>query len=317
MDEHSFANIFSSENTPISTCLIAGPNKSSLPTNNSLESTKSGRNQGKPSRDYFEDRSLINALEDYDSKIIIDIAGVGGVHSIFHALKHNDPVAQRIAEAPVLLPKKDGESVAEKYYRQYDGPLGFPLYIDLYAMSTFCDQAGLSHTAIDAAMSLICHPSPGVQILSSTTFSDPLFFESQLKKQSKEYFARHDIDTILLPVVFKYHWVAVSVSLNSAKDENIRVTIYNSSKKLKKEKIITVLDKVSNLCMEFLFCPNKKPKIRMMECSQQITINESGIHTIATLVSLARKQEPIITPLDFKELRRVYAEACCKAYVAI
>lgn len=38
---------------------------------------------------------------------------------------------------------------------------------------------------------------------------------------------------------------------------NIRVTIYNLSKKLKKEKIITVLNNVSNLCLEFVFCPNK------------------------------------------------------------
>ena len=86
-------------------------------------------------------------------------------------------------------------------------------------MSTFCNQARFSHTAIDAAMSLICYPSSSVQILLSTTFSDPLFFESQLKKKSKKYFARHDIDTILVPLVFKYHWVAVFVSLNSAKDD--------------------------------------------------------------------------------------------------
>ena len=70
-----------------------------------------------------------------------------------------------------------------------------------------------------------------------------------------------------------------------------------------------VVDKVSNLCMEFLFCPNKKPKIRIEECLQQITINKSGIHTIATLIFLARKQEPIITPFYFIELHKVYAKA--------
>lgn len=80
---------------------------------------------------------------------------------------------------------------------------------------------------------------------------------------------------------------------------------------------MTVLDKVSNLCIEFLFCPNEKPKIRMGKYSQQIVINKSSIYTIAILFFLAQKQEPVITPLDFKKLRRVYIKACCKAYIAI
>ena len=93
MNEHSLANLFTSENTQISTYLIAGPNKLSLPTNNSLESTKSGCNQDKPTRNYFEDQSLINALEDYHSKTIIDIAGIRGIHSIFYTLDYCDPIA--------------------------------------------------------------------------------------------------------------------------------------------------------------------------------------------------------------------------------
>lgn len=153
-------------------------------------------------------------------KIIIDIDGVGGDYSIFYALELNNPVVQQKAEVPVLLLKKHGNSIAEKYYQQYDELLGFSLCIDFYTMSIFYDQAWLSYTAIDAAMLLICHLSFGVQILLFTMFSNPLFFESQLKKQSKEYFAHDNINIILFLVVFKYHWVAVSVLLNLAKDKN-------------------------------------------------------------------------------------------------
>lgn len=78
-----------------------------------------------------------------------------------------------------------------------------------------------------------------------------------------------------------------------------------------------MLDKVSNLCMEFLFCPNKKPKIKIRECSQQMIINKSGIHTIAILVFLAQKQKPVITLFDFKELYKVYVKAYCKVYILI
>lgn len=178
IDEHSFANLFTLKNTPISTCLIVGPNKSSLPTNNFLEFINNGHNQDKSSWDYFEDQSLFNMLEDDNSKTIIDIAGVEGVYFIFYALKHNDSVVQQIAEVPVLFLKKNGKNVIEKYYQQYNRPLGFLLYIDFYAMSTLCNQAGLSHIAIDPAMSLICYFSLCIPILLSTTFFDPLFFQN-------------------------------------------------------------------------------------------------------------------------------------------
>lgn len=77
------------------------------------------------------------------------------------------------------------------------------------------------------------------------------------------------------------------------------------------------MDKVSNLDIEFLFCLNKKPKIRIKECLQQITMNESDIYIIATLNSLAQTQKPVVTPLDFKELCKVYTKAYCKVYISI
>lgn len=307
IDEHLPDNLFTPENIPTPTSLIATPNIPSLHTKNSLESTKSAWNQGKPSRDYFEGLPLANALQKYGAKTILDITPVGGVRAIFHALENNDPVAQQIAKVLVLLPKKDGESVARSMYRLNDGPLGFPLCIDLSAMSTFCGQACLSQTAVEAALSLMCNPSLGIQIISFTSLSD----SQQKKYLATEYFARHNIDTILLPVPIKYHSVAVSLSVNG---EKIIVTIYDSMKRLHKKLRPPVFDTVSKLPF---YINSEECKFRTGECSQQIAINDCGIHTIANLVSLAQKQEPSTTPIDCKELRRVYAEACCKAWVAI
>lgn len=76
IDKHSLANLFTSENILISMCLIARPNKSSLPINNFLESIKTSHNQNKPSWDNFEDQNFINVLKDYDLKTIINIASV-------------------------------------------------------------------------------------------------------------------------------------------------------------------------------------------------------------------------------------------------
>ena len=56
-------------------------------------------------------------------------------------------------------------------------------------------------------------------------------------------------------------------------------------------------------------------KVEFGKCSRQLEINKCGIHTIAILVSMAQKQEPNITLLDFEGLRWVYAEACCTAFV--
>lgn len=73
-------------------------------------------NHDKLSRDYFEGRSLANALKSYTAKQIIDTAGVGDVHTISHSLANNDRVARQLAELPVLLKKKDGEIVASNVY---------------------------------------------------------------------------------------------------------------------------------------------------------------------------------------------------------
>lgn len=106
---------------------------------------------------------------------------------------NNDPVAQLIAKVPVLLPKKDGESVAKYMYRLDDGPVGFPLCIDLLAMSTFCGSRCLSQTAVEAALSLMCNPSPGIQILSAIT---SLSHSPEQKDSATEYFARHKINIL-------------------------------------------------------------------------------------------------------------------------
>lgn len=308
IDKESPDNLFTTENIS-TTSLIATPKRPSLHIHNSFESSESARNQGKPSRDYFEGLPLINALQKYDAKTIMDITYVGGVHAIVHDLGGNDPVSQQIATVPVLLPKKDGESVAKNMYCLNDGPLGFPLCIDLHAMSTFCGSHLLSQTAVEAALSLMCNPSPGIQILSSSSLSD-----SQQKMDSAtEYFARHNTDIILLPMLIKFHWVAVSLSV---KGEKIMVTFYDSTKNLLNKKMKRAgYDIISKLP----FYTNSEYKFRVGECSQQLNIafNDCGIHTIANLVFLAQKQEPSIKPLDSKNLRMVCAKACCKAFVAI
>ena len=309
MNEHPPGNIFTSENKSVPKSLPAVPKKPSLPTSNPLESTKSACNRGNPSRNDFEGQSLINALNKFDAKIITDITYVQGVHTIGLALENNDPVAQQIAEVPVLLPKKVGEKSANTAYKLQDGPLGFPLWIDLHAMSTLCNQQWLSQTAVDACISLMCRPSSGVQILSSTWDSD----EKQ-KVQSRKQFARNDIDTILLPVVFSQHWVAVSVSV---KGEDFRITTYNSIKRFDAmmerhvNKIVGVVRKELGVDSNL-----KSYKVEFGQCSQQIDTNECGIHTIANLVFLAQRQEPSISSLDFQKLRLVYAKACCSAFVS-
>lgn len=303
VDKYPGGNSFTSGNTPIPSSHVAAPGK--LCPTDSPESVRTTRNHNKLSRDYFVGRSLANALESYNAKQIIDTAAVGGVHTIVHGLANNDPVAWRLAELPVLLEKKDGEIVASSVYTQKDGPLGFPIWIDLQAMSTFCGEVWLSQTAVDAAISLMCHPSPGVQILSSTWSTD-----SHQKKASEEYFSRHDIDTILLPMVSNYHWVAVKVS---AKGGKIKTTLYDSLKRISPRLGVAASEIVSSVCNQLKFYQKLEQRpVNLGECSGQRDSSECGIHTISNLVSLAQKKEPNDSPLDCKALRQTYAEACCK-----
>ena len=268
-------------------------------------------NHDKLSRDYFEGRSLADALKSYTAKQIIDTAGVGGVHTIGHGLANNDRVARRLAELPVLLEKKDGAIVASSVYTQKDGPLGFPLWIDLQAMSTFCGTMWLSQTAVDAAISLMCHPRPRVQILSSTWSTD-----NHQKTASEVYFSCHNIDTILLPVVFNHHWVAVKVSV---KAEKIRTTLYNLLKRSPPRLVVFVSEIVSSVCNQLKFYQNLEQRpVNIGQCSEQVDSYECGIHTIANLVSLAQMNEPKPgdNPLDCETLRRTYAEACCETFIS-
>lgn len=168
-DEHSTGNSFTLDNSHIPMSLIAATYNPSLSikTDNSLGSINSACNQGKVRWNYFESQSLTNALKKYDANMIMDTTYVRSVYAIVHALINDDPIAQQIAKLPILLPEKNGESVAKKTYYKKDGPLGFLLYIDLHAISTFCGLACLSQTAVDAGISLMCHLCSGIQILSS------------------------------------------------------------------------------------------------------------------------------------------------------
>lgn len=199
--------------------------------------------------------------------------------------------------------------MASNVYTQKDGLLGFPIWIDLQAMSTFCGEVWLSQTVVDAAISLMCHPSSRVQILSSTWSTD-----SHQKKTSKEYFSRHDIDTILLPMVFNYHWVAVKVS---AKDGKIKTTLYDLLKRISPRLGVVVSEIVSSVCNQLKFYQKLvQHPVKLGECSGQRDSSECGIHTISNLVSLAQKKEPNDRVLDCKVLRQTYAEACCKTFIS-
>lgn len=87
IDEHSLANLFTLKNISNYMCLIIELNKSSLPTRNSLETIKSGYNEGKQSRNYFQDDSLIIALEDYHSNTILDFCRHWKYSSYFSHLR--------------------------------------------------------------------------------------------------------------------------------------------------------------------------------------------------------------------------------------
>lgn len=143
MDEHSTENLFTLESKPVPLSLIAVLNKLSLPISNSL-SEYSTHNQDKLSQNYFEGWSLSNTLKNYEAKTIVDTTSVGDIHTIVLVLETNDSIVQQIAEIFVLLPMKDGRSVANSIYYLKDGPLGFSFCINLQVMSTFCGQRWLS-----------------------------------------------------------------------------------------------------------------------------------------------------------------------------
>lgn len=74
------------------------------------------------------------------------------------------------------------------------------------------------------------------------------------------------------------HWVAVSLSVHC---EKIRVTIYDSMKRLNKPIKKTVYGTVLKLPI------NSEYTFRTGDCSKKITIRDCGINTITNLVSMA------------------------------
>lgn len=139
MDGYFPENLFNSEYKPVLPSYITVPNKTSLSNNNSL-SENSTHNQDKQSQDYFEGQNISYAIENYEAKTIVNTTSNGGVHTIILALETKNPITQQIVKVPVLLLKKGEESVAKSIYYLKDERPGFPLYINLQALSTFCGQ---------------------------------------------------------------------------------------------------------------------------------------------------------------------------------
>lgn len=143
-------------------------------------------------------------------------------------LENNDPIAQQIAKLPVLLPKKAGENLRTTY-----------------KMDRSAFRSGLISKPYQSVA--IGRDYPRQRLIPSW------FSSTKQKKQSRECFAHHGIDTILLLVVSICHWVAASVSV---KGEDIRMTIYNSIKSQDEVVRVAVYKTVSSVRIELSFYPN-------------------------------------------------------------